>query len=637
MGSYNGCMAIRKLGALLVNQIAAGEVIDRPASVVKELVENCLDAGATRVEVHIEEGGRELIRVRDDGHGIAAEELEMAVESHATSKIESVEDLEAIATMGFRGEALASIASVSRMRLTSRMAGCEEGAVLEVAGDERSEVRPMGCAYGTVMEVRNLFFNTPARRKFMRASSTEFGHINDTLTRLAMAHCSVGFKLSHGERVAFDVPLGQGPGQRVLGLLGKGVEEGMLEFESDERGVRLWGMAGLPSLARRTSKFQYVFVNGRTVRDRHIAHAMKEAYRGLVEPASQPMVVLFVTLDPAMVDVNVHPTKAEVRFADQNAVHGQVLSVIRQRLLATDLVPSVNPVGRGEGALGGPEVIVARDVDIRDVGIKGDGSGMFGEMMSGGGSGTEGATTDQSEGLAGFVNYFRRMDPKQKGMVYQEVKREMAEVQEDEEEGETLVARVKPAESSILQVHNSYLVAQDDDGIVIIDQHALHERMMFESLYERVMSQGKLESQRLLSPVVLELSASQMAVADRLGELLDKLGMDVGEMGPGVVGIHAFPTLLFDRGVEPAEFLNELIDRAEGDDFVPSDEAALHEVLDMMSCKAAVKAGEGMSGDELEALLTRRREIERASNCPHGRPTTIRLTLNDLEKHFKRT
>ena len=610
---YNNAMPIRVLSDLLVNQIAAGEVIERPASVVKELMENALDAGASRITVHVEDGGRELIRISDNGHGIAGDELPLALCAHATSKIAQAQDLEAIATLGFRGEALASIASVSRLRLTSRTPQADGGMQIEAAGDKISDPKPVSASPGTVVEVRNLFFNTPARRKFMRGAQTEMSHISDTVQRIAMAHPGVGFALHHNDRTMIDLPPNQPADLRCLSLLGKELQEALLEFESDERGIGLWGMAALPAMARATTKFQYVYINGRPVRDRHIGHAIKEAYRGLIEPAKQPMIVLFITMDPTRVDVNVHPAKAEVRFAESAPVHGQVLATIRQRLLGADLTPAAT--------------------------LPAAGSVFHFESSTAAAAASQDLPEPQVGNLDAFVNHFKQMDPKQKGFVYQQVKQALGV---EDEAGEQppqhpLTASIQPASQPILQVHNSYIVTEDETGLVIIDQHALHERMMFQTLLDRVEQGGKLESQRLLTPIATNCSARQLDTLQRLGPLLERIGIEADPIGPASIGINAFPSLLFDRGVDPESFLSELIDRAEADDFNPSQEAALHETLDMMSCKAAIKAGDTMSPDELSELLKRRDQIERASNCPHGRPTTVRLSLRELEKQFKRT
>ena len=621
-------MPIRKLPKMLVNQIAAGEVIERPASVVKELVENSLDAGATRIEVAVEDGGRQLIRISDNGTGIPPEELTLAVEPHATSKLTAAEQLAAIGTLGFRGEALASIASVSRLKITSRATRegqtDEAAAALEVVGDQVSEVTPSAGSPGTVIEVRDLFFNTPARRKFLRTAPTEFGHINDTLTRIAMVHHGVAFKLSHNGKTTYDMPTDTDRAHRCSQLLGgKDSEDAFMEFEHidlpDRGGARVWGLAGQPSIARQTGKGLYLCVNGRPIKDRNLTHAVKEAYRGLMPMDKFPVAVVLLEIDPHAVDVNVHPTKAEVRFRNPSHVHGLVLSAVRQRLLGGDLTPSASLQGNS----------------FQPSSLTHQASSLSPQV-----------TTDA------FVDFFKRMDPKQKGFAYQEVRKAL--VEEDpsaiNDEEEPLIpptvdtpSHVSPLRSqSILQVHKSYLVAQDDDGLVIVDQHALHERVMFETLRKRVLGEGKpLESQRLLMPVILDADAQKQALLDEMQPLLAKIGVELGSVGPDAVAVQAFPSFLFERNVEPEPFINDLVHKAESGQLDISnpnaEEAALHEVLDMMSCKAAVKAGDKMSEEELSALLAKRQEIERSSNCPHGRPTTLRLSLKDLEKQFGRT
>lgn len=635
-------MPIRTLPTLVINQIAAGEVIERPASVVKELTENALDAGATHINLTIEEGGAQLIRISDDGIGIPADELTLAVSPHATSKITAADELEAIGTLGFRGEALASIASISRLRITSRPTTeqgiAEAAAVLEVEGDQVTGPTPASGKPGTVIEVRDLFFNTPARRKFMRSPASEFGHINDTLARIAMVNPDCGFTLTHNGRTVRDLPRNQSRRERCIDLLGKDLEEGLLEFDHHDdpsRGsAHAWGLAGMPSLARATSKFQHVCINGRPIKDRNLMHAIKEAYRGLMPPDKFPMVVLFIDLDPSQVDVNVHPQKAEVRFRHPSHVHGLVLTALRQRLLGADLTPaasfrpSIPQLGSTDGG-------VQTAPPIR--------------------------STDE------FVDYFKTMDPKQKGFVYQEVKeqlkQEMAEevTEEDEALEQQLLSRQaaeteqppspEPLATSqqILQVHNSYVVTQDEQGLIIIDQHALHERVMFEELRKRILEdKSSLESQRLLMPEVVSADDARQARLDDLQPLLTRLGIEADPIGPGQVAVHAFPSLLFSRNVRVGPFMDELLDKAEagafdklelggGTDQQLPEEAALHEVLDMMSCKAAIKAGDKMSEQELSALLAKRDQIERSSNCPHGRPTTLRLTLKDLERQFGRS
>ncbi len=623
-------MPIRKLPPLLVNQIAAGEVIERPASVVKELVENSLDAGARRIDVAVEDGGRQLIRVSDDGQGIPEPELPLAVAPHATSKLSEAGQLAAIATLGFRGEALASIASVSRLRITSRPNTLDQnvdaGAMLEVEGDRTGEVQPAAASPGTVIEVRDLFFNIPARRKFLRAAATEFAHISETLGRIALARPEVAFTLRHNDRLVLDLPAPVDHKGRCLDVLGRELDEALLEFEHTEQAfgdasqTLLWGLAGLPDLARATAKFQYLYLNGRAIRDRQLAHAIREAYRGLTPPDKFPVAVVMIEMDPAAVDVNVHPAKAEVRFRDGGRVHGLVLSALRQRLLGADLTPRIT-------AATGFRFEDAADAQQERPHV---------------------VTTP-----GGFVDFFKRMDPTQQGFVYQQVREAMAEENPSLMDGLDARPHGNGSSSSsqavrslsILQVHKSYVVTEDEQGLVIVDQHALHERVMFEELRRRI-GERDLESQRLLMPAIVPVSAARMELLETLRPLLERIGMECEPIGPASVAIHAFATFLFDRKVDPAEFLTDLLDRAEegelqltgrADADAAAHESALHEVLDMMACRAAVRAGDAMSHEELHALLEQRDHVERSSNCPHGRPTTIRLTLKDLERQFGRS
>jgi len=589
--------AIRPLSALVASQIAAGEVVERPASVVKELVDNAIDAGATRIEVELEQGGLELVRVTDDGAGIPAEELPLALAPHATSKVREAADLDRVTTMGFRGEALASIASVSRLSMRSRTRADHGASLIEAEGDLVRPVRPASGPVGTSVSVRNLFFNTPARRKFVRTPPTEQGHCVDIVRALALAHPAIGFAVRADGRVLIDVPPGQGPRERSLALLGREFESQYAEAHADEfddtRGVALWGLVGLPVIAKATPKGQHVFVNGRPVRDRTIQHALKDAYRGLIEPGKHPAAVLMIVLDPGAVDVNVHPAKAEVRFRDSGLVHSVVSRAVREALRRADLTPGVVSAPAHHG---------------------------FAEA---------------------FNDSFGSPAPKRFDFegVREAAERERQAPSSWPVPAPTPLPVAMPA-SRVLQVHNSYLVTQDEHGVLIIDQHALHERVMFERLRARI-TEGDLESQALLTPEVLTVTESRIETAASIAPLLKRLGIEVEPMGPRSLGVRAFPTLLFERAVEPGPFVGELLERAEEEKWgdrrpAQADEEALHEVLDMMACKSAVKAGDRMSDEELTELLRQRDAVERSSNCPHGRPTSIRMTIGELERRFGR-
>lgn len=621
--------------------------MDRPASVVKELVENALDAGASRIVVELEQGGIELVRVSDDGHGIAPGELPLAVAPHATSKIAEALDLDRIATLGFRGEAIASIASVSRLSIRSRRPVDTGASQIDVEGDLVSAVRPASGPVGTSVTVRNLFFNTPARRKFLRTPTTEQGRCMDWLRDLAMAHPAIGFTVTTDTRRALDLPPNQTPRERVLSIIGAELEDQLIEVSLDQfddaRGIAIWGLVGLPSLARPTSKSQHVFLRGRVIRDRTVQHAIAEAYRGLIEPGRYPTAVLMIEMSPESVDVNVHPAKLEVRFRDQSMVHSAVLGSLRRALQTRDLTPRLSG-GTGYGAFNAPNAVLP------------------------------GASSGSIE-PKDFVSFFKREIPAQYGsggrLSFDALRRaierpapamptastpsspgtsptqdapgsalQALETQSHDATNaplapDQLIAAPAPTNRA-LQVHNAFIVTQDEHGVVIVDQHALHERVMFEYLLQRVAS-GSLESQPMLMPVVVEATPEQVDLLGTLEPLLTRVGIRAEPLGPRSIGIHAFSTFLFERGVDPVPFMEEILAKAEKDGLAPAQEEALHEVLDMMACKAAVKAGDRMSGDELHALLDLREGVERSSNCPHGRPTTVRITIRDLERLFGRS
>jgi len=620
---------IQQLSPSLVNRIAAGEVIERPASVVKELVENSIDAGATQIVVEVEDGGRELIRVTDNGGGIDPGELPLAFASHATSKLSSDEDLFRIATMGFRGEALASIGSVSQARILSRRV--EHDAAFEIFNRGGAVSDPQAAAgnVGTTVEVRNLFFNVPARRKFLKGSGTEFGHVSEALLRTALPHPRVSFKLLHGGRVVLDLPA-TSETDRLLCAWPDEFREQRLPLDARDAELRLRGIVGLPELARPTAKYQFLYLNGRPIRDKFIQHALREAYRGLTEPGRYPAAVLMLELPPHDVDVNVHPTKAEVRFRDGGRIHGLVLSGVRERLLGSDLTPAAVPMGSDlddrarqdmqaklaaffKGSLAGGAVNAGE-------------GGALPPLPTGEGWREVGGSFEVRASAQERVNHFLQSTPTRSATPPH------TSPAAAEEAVRPTPAPLKPGVA--IQLHNSYLVAESDDGLVIIDQHALHERIMFEELMARV-TRGPLESQRMLIPMTVSATARQIAMIEQIQPLLGRLGIEVGAFGPDAVAVQGFPSFL--EKLDPAEFVRELLERGEQELLDLHEEALLHEILDMMACKAAVKAGDPLTPAEIEALLARRDLVERSSNCPHGRPTTLRLSLRDLEKQFKRT
>lgn len=621
---------IQVLDDLLVNKIAAGEVIERPASVVKELVENAIDAGATHIAVAVEAGGRKLIRVADDGVGMSADDLRLAVTPHATSKIRHEDDLAAIGTLGFRGEALPSIGSVSQLRIVSRPADQTAGHVIAMAGDRIDGPEVTGCGPGTTIEVRELFFNVPARQKFLKGASTEMGHVVEQVMRTALAHPEIDFGVTHNGRETHRLLAVDNVQRRLGDLFSHELAEDLIPIERDERGLRISGWLAPPSRARSSTKWQYVFLNGRYIRDRFVQHAIKEAHRGLIDGNNQAVLFLFLTVDPAAVDVNVHPTKIEVRWRESGLVHSQVLSALRDTLLSRDLTTPARVDG---GMLddGSPRA------DARRQAIRREMAAFFKNVQPpevpaqrGGESSTRyRPSTPRSEPTFGVERSGGVRSAADHDALYRpaEPRSTVSPVPDDATE------RQPASASRAIQLHNTYLVAETADGLVIVDQHALHERVLYDEFCRRITA-GPLESQRLLLPETVEATESQMALLETHDGLLGRLGFDAAPFGRNSVAIHAAPSLLPDTKV--AEFFAELLDKLSELEAVPEAEESLHTVLDMMACKAAVKAGDPLTPEEIDSLLRRGADVEKGTNCPHGRPTTLRLSVNDLEKQFHR-
>jgi len=602
----------------MVNRIAAGEVIERPSAVVKELVENAIDAGADHIIVEIEDGGRALIRVIDNGGGIEPADLPLAFASHATSKLVSDEDLFRIMTMGFRGEALASIGAVSHARILSRTAANDSAYEIQNRGGAISDAQAAAGNVGTTLEVRNLFFNTPARRRFIKGSSTEFGHISETLLRIALAYPSIHLSLTHNGRASLDLPAATAQ-ERWLSAWPDEFREQRLAVDVRDAELRLRGIIGLPELARPTAKHQYFYLNGRFIRDKFVQHALREAYRGLTEPGRYPAAILMLEMPPQDVDVNVHPTKIEVRFRDSGRIHGLVHSAVREQLLGSDLTPAAIPM-RSDARDEAPRLEMREKL-----------AEFFRQLPP-----TAVAPITPAQPSQPALPAFAPPSQPQVISPAPFVARPLAESSPLRESSHSPAAPVQSAlpPSPAIQLHNSYLVVQSDDGMLIIDQHALHERIVYEDLLAR-LNRGTLESQRLLLPEVVDVSSTQASLLEQIQPLLAKLGIEVNEFGPGQVAVHSFPSFL--EKLEPGAFVRDLLERGEQELLDMHEEELLHEVLDMMACKAAVKAGDPLTAPEIEALLARRELVDRSSNCPHGRPTTLRLSLRDLEKQFKRT
>jgi DNA mismatch repair protein MutL len=605
---------IEQLSTSIINKIAAGEVIERPASAVKELIENAVDAGATRVDITIEEGGSHLIRVVDNGHGIAADQMELAIASHATSKIRSADDLFSVRTLGFRGEALASISEVSQMTLRSRTAEEEVGNILEINGGQRSGLRPTGCPTGTLVEVRNLFYNTPVRRKYLKTVQTEMGHITEAFTRIALAYCDVHFSIKHNDRLMHDLPVVDNWKDRLAHFFGRDLAQGLIWVESEIDDVVISGYVANPTFFRSHTRMQFLFLNGRHIRDRSLQHALGESYRGLLIHGRFPIAFLKMDMPAEMVDVNVHPTKLEVRFQDSRKMYSQVLSTIRNKFLATDLTARVHDAGQDEEQTVSSET--NQQFDFKAVAASSDAWGI-------------------GDRLPQMPDSFRQaLDPA--NITSSTVSEQPTDPFPVSVESPENPADFDSAGHSSwgIQIQNRYIITEDERGMLVIDQHALHERILYEQIRKKVLA-GELEIQRLLVPEPVTLAAAECAMVLEQQDQLRQLGLEVEAFGGDTVLVSSYPAML--RRVRIEELLRSVIEImiVDGDQLDKRD--LLDELMHMMSCKGAVKAGDSLTPDEIESLLEWRALCQDSHHCPHGRPTSLVFTQDELDKRFQRT
>lgn len=631
--------SIRLLTPRLANQIAAGEVVERPASVVKELVENALDAGARRVDVEVEQGGVKLIRVRDDGSGIDEADLPLALSRHATSKIENLDDLEAVATLGFRGEALASISSVSRLALTSRTEGQEAASRVEVEGrDMDASISPAAHPVGTTVEVRDLFFNTPARRKFLRTEKTEFNHVEECVRRQALSRFDTGFTLRHNQRVIQSLRPAEGPldrERRIGSLCGQQFIDNAVAIDAEATGLKLWGWVALPTFSRSQADLQYFFVNGRVIRDRLVAHAVRQAYRDVLYNNRHPAFVLYLEVDPANVDVNVHPTKHEVRFRDGRLVHDFIFRTLHKALA------DVRPDDHLRGA-------VAQSHGRETAGTPGG----YGAQPAMPGINEQAlqdpfaaAGSPQPSGFSGAPRPPQHEWQARDQMAFYQSLNEGGGVDGRPAMGQTgglAVASPTPPQPSgdepplgyaIAQLHGIYILAQSRQGMIVVDMHAAHERITYERM-KRALEAQDLKSQPLLVPVSLAVSQKEAALAETHGEELLQLGLRVERIGPETLAVRQVPALL--RGADTEQLvrdvLSDLIENGESDRV----EAVTHELLGTMACHGSVRANRQLTIPEMNTLLRDMEATERSGQCNHGRPTWTVVTLSELDKLFLR-
>jgi DNA mismatch repair protein MutL len=596
---------IRPLPPDLINQIAAGEVIERPSSVVKELVENSLDAGATRVEVDIELGGARLIRVRDDGDGIAADDLPLAVASHATSKIGSFDDLEHVASMGFRGEALASMSSVARFAMTSRLRGQDSAFRIEVDSGRMQAARPAQHPQGTSVEVRDLFYNVPARRKFLRAERTEFAHIDDLLKSLALARSHVEFRLSHNGksvRVWKAARDDQAMLMRVAEVLGEDFPQQSLRIDHATAGMRLSGWVGLPTASRPQADAQYFYVNGRLVRDRIVAHAVRQAYADVLFHGRHPAFVLYLDLDPVGVDVNVHPAKSEVRFREQRLVHDFLFRTLHEALAATRAGQTSPPESAAwSTAMSSP--------NVSSYTSSWPGSHTQSRLQLG----------VRDEPLTGYAALLGESEPLPISAMHT-----VPSANDDD---------VPPLGYAIAQLKTIYILAENAHGLVLVDMHAAHERITYEKL-KSGRACSNLRSQMLLVPLSVAVSAKEAAAAEEHGDALADWGLELSRSGPAAVVVRRIPALL--EGADVAELTRSVLGELAQHGSSRQLQEVENELLSTMACHGSVRAGRRLTVTEMNALLRDMEATERSGQCNHGRPTWVQINMSELDKLFLR-
>ena len=627
---------IHILPSALIDQIAAGEVVERPASVVKELVENSLDAGAARVTCRVEQGGRSLVRVTDDGAGMSRGDALLAVRRHATSKIASADDLARIATLGFRGEALPSIAAVSRLRILTRRAEDPAGTLVLVEAGGAPEASDAASPAGCEVEVRDLFFNTPARRKFLRTQATELGHIQAWMGRLALVCPAVHLRLEHGGRTLLDAPATGDAAQRAAAILGREVFEHLHPVAYREEGIEVGGLACDPEHSRPNARAVQLFVNGRYVRDRMLQHAVMDAYRTVLPAGRYPTVLLKIEMDPALVDVNVHPQKTEVRFGDTRLIHRVVQTAVAEVLAAAPWMRKGRTYRLGSGgglAEDGSPGSGGRQEHGRARQVR-EALGRYQRFRQGEGSrepwrspGFSGARTGSVPGTTTPQRGETAQAPGQTAPAPGAL-----DVPEDFGAGKTELPLSQWRLVGTLW--NTYLLLASSGRLVVVDQHAAAERITFERLRAGFVA-GRVESQRLLVPAQLEVGGDAEAVCAEHRARLEQVGFEIEPFGPGVVKVAAVPALLSRAQVAPLvrDVLDELAERAEASPW----EAACLEVLGRMACHGSVRAGQVLSEQEIRALLAQLERIDYAGTCPHGRPVLVSFPRPGVERWFHRT
>jgi len=601
---------IHVLSTHLANQIAAGEVVERPLSVVKELVENSLDAQASAIDVDIEQGGIRMVRIRDNGRGIHESDLALALTRHATSKISTSDDLHRVKSLGFRGEALPSIASIARVELRSRYEETE--CAYQVKSDGKDAItpsEPVAHPQGTTVEVRDLFFNTPGRRKFLKTEKTEFGHIETSLKRIALSRFDVAFSLTHNQRAILKLPKAESAQQRlkrVGQICGQGFVDHALQVEFSAGPLRLWGWIGLPTFSRSQADMQYFYVNGRAVKDKVVSHAVRQAYQDVLFHGRHPVYVLYLDIDPALVDVNVHPTKHEVRFRDSSSVHKFIYRVLHDAIASTTPGDQSSPILENQPT---PQ-------NIQNGYNLGDNNR---STIAGSNTGMHSSYSQQSmplkvkEQLEDYAALYGRLDR--------------------EDVNEQASNEIPPLGYAVAQIQGVYVLAENQQGLVIVDMHAAHERITYERL-KMAFEENSLRSQPLLVPISISVSESEVKLAEQHKEIFESLGFIVEPLGKDTLAIRQVPSILRDANVETLvrDVLSDIVIHGDSQRL----KQQINEILATMACHGSIRANRKLTVPEMNALLRDMEHTERSGQCNHGRPTWVQLDMNQLDKMFLR-
>lgn len=625
---------IALLSQRLANQIAAGEVVERPSSVVKELVENSVDAGAARIDVEVEQGGSKLIRIRDDGQGINKEDLALALSRHATSKIADLDDLENIASLGFRGEALASISSVSRLLLASRAADATDtgGWQVEAAGQEMTPtLAPAAHPQGTTVEVRDLFFNTPARKKFLRTENTEFSRIDEVVKRIALSRFELAFSLRHNQRTVHQLQAAHSmqEKQRRIGLVcGPAFLEHAVYIDIEASGLRLWGWVCLPTFSRSQPDLQYFYVNGRVIRDKLVSHAVKQAYRDVLFHGRHPAFVLYLELQPALVDVNVHPTKHEVRFRDQRLVHDFLFRSLHKALADVRPADHMEPPAATGGMPTADATVSAAAVHQVTLGLRLDES--TGELYAPADTGPSSYAGARSVGMSGNGNATGgdRGGWRQNAVAANSLADQSALYQRLSADAE-----VPPLGYALAQLHGVYILAQNQHGLIVVDMHAAHERITYEHMKSASDNQS-IKAQPLLVPISIAVSQAEAECAEAQADELATLGFDIARVADESVIVRQVPSILARADIE--QLVRDVLADVREHGRSERISAYRDELLSTMACHGSVRANRQLSIAEMNALLRDMERTERSGQCNHGRPTWVYQSMSDLDKLFLR-